>query len=289
MCMQIVGRLGPEGLDLLRGLLQLDPARRLSARNALAHPFFAALSRETPAGPPAPAERTPQLRHRCAQRGGGARAVHPFFAALSRETPAGPPAPAERTPQLRHRCAACGKPCTPARGLAQAWVELERPSAAAGCSCLGCLLRAPSLQPSAGRPLLGHLPLQRGRPSSGIGAHLVAGLCISRGPSSGVGQARASRCSCRMQLLDLSLGHPFSAACTRETPAGQPAPAERTPQLRHRCALALGPELESLGAAAGHASAICVAQPPCSRQQGDSCWATCPCREALKQGVGVAL
>ena len=62
---QVVGRLGPEGLDLLRGLLQLDPARRISARSALAHPFFAPLSREVPtSGAPLQAERTPSGRHR---------------------------------------------------------------------------------------------------------------------------------------------------------------------------------------------------------------------------------
>ena len=58
-----MSRLGPEGLDLLRGLLQLDPARRISAREALAHPFFAPLSREVP-GHAQAVERTPSGRHR---------------------------------------------------------------------------------------------------------------------------------------------------------------------------------------------------------------------------------
>lgn len=37
----IVPGASPEALDLLSGLLQLNPARRLNAKHALAHPFFA--------------------------------------------------------------------------------------------------------------------------------------------------------------------------------------------------------------------------------------------------------
>jgi cell division cycle 2-like protein len=34
------GRLPPSGMDLLRGLLTFDPERRLTAAEALQHPFF---------------------------------------------------------------------------------------------------------------------------------------------------------------------------------------------------------------------------------------------------------
>ncbi|XP_051015248.1 cyclin-dependent kinase 3 [Acomys russatus] len=39
---EIVPRLEPEGKDLLLGLLQYDPRQRISARTALAHPYFSA-------------------------------------------------------------------------------------------------------------------------------------------------------------------------------------------------------------------------------------------------------
>ena len=32
--------MSPEGLDLLKGLLQRDPAKRLTARQAISHPWF---------------------------------------------------------------------------------------------------------------------------------------------------------------------------------------------------------------------------------------------------------
>ena len=33
--------IGPEGIDLLSGLLELDPEKRLTAKEALLHPFLA--------------------------------------------------------------------------------------------------------------------------------------------------------------------------------------------------------------------------------------------------------
>jgi hypothetical protein len=41
---EILPTAGEEGLQLLRGLLCIDPRARLSAEQALAHPFFADLS-----------------------------------------------------------------------------------------------------------------------------------------------------------------------------------------------------------------------------------------------------
>ena len=52
---QIVPRLGAEGVQLLSSMLQLDPAKRISARQALGHPFFGPLAAEAPANAPAAA------------------------------------------------------------------------------------------------------------------------------------------------------------------------------------------------------------------------------------------
>jgi len=43
-------QIGPDGIDMLSGLLTYDPARRMSARQALQHPYFAGLERPE-AGP----------------------------------------------------------------------------------------------------------------------------------------------------------------------------------------------------------------------------------------------
>ncbi|XP_054565790.1 cyclin-dependent kinase 3 [Eptesicus fuscus] len=48
----VVPSLDPEGKDLLQQLLQYDPSQRISARGALAHPYFS--SAETPRAPQAP-------------------------------------------------------------------------------------------------------------------------------------------------------------------------------------------------------------------------------------------
>lgn len=63
-CVQIVPRLGPEGVHLLSSMLQLDPAKRISARQALAHPFFAAQSGDTPMAAPASAAAERALQSR---------------------------------------------------------------------------------------------------------------------------------------------------------------------------------------------------------------------------------
>ena len=46
---QLVPRLGAQGVQLLSSMLQLDPAKRISARQALSHPFFAPLAAEATA------------------------------------------------------------------------------------------------------------------------------------------------------------------------------------------------------------------------------------------------
>ncbi len=46
----------PQALHLLNGLLQLDPSQRLTADQALAHPYFDSLARVAPALPPSSAQ-----------------------------------------------------------------------------------------------------------------------------------------------------------------------------------------------------------------------------------------
>lgn len=41
--LQVVPRLDPEGVDLLRQMLEYDPLKRITAKRALQHPFFADL------------------------------------------------------------------------------------------------------------------------------------------------------------------------------------------------------------------------------------------------------
>ena len=61
---QVVPRLGQEGVQLLSSMLQLDPAKRISARQALNHPFFGDFAQDTPAGA-ALEERILQPLRRC--------------------------------------------------------------------------------------------------------------------------------------------------------------------------------------------------------------------------------